>query len=149
MKRLFLPLAIFSIIACSPSKKSTNTQTRGSSYKNEVNSAGSFVVEEVATDNSYAYTKENPAKVGSRTDGGPKNERKFLNALAGPNNEAIKYYRTGSCCPFKTPNAMIGDQGLLDRYKVFWEGCQDTLVVYINMYDEDKLQIPVGLQAKK
>lgn len=146
---MFLPLAIFSIAACSPSKKNSNTQTKGSNYKNEVTDAGTFAVEEAATDKNYAYTKENPVKVGSRIDGGPKNERKFLNALAGPNNEAIKYYRTGSCCPFKTPNAMIGGQGLLDRYKVFWDGCQDTLVIYINMYDEDKLQIPVGLQAKK
>jgi hypothetical protein len=82
---------------------------------------------------------------GARENAGPKNERRFLNGLRGPNQEVLQYYRAGSCCPFNTPNGVFANSGMLDIYKVYWTGGTDTLTIYINMYDKGDLEIPVGL----
>ncbi|QHT72044.1 2-dehydro-3-deoxyphosphooctonate aldolase [Rhodocytophaga rosea] len=104
---------------------------------------------ESANDKTYGYEKGNPVKVGgSKENSGPKNQRRFLNGLLGPNGEQIKYYRAGSCCGFKTPNGLFDNIGLLDLYKVYWDG-SDTLNIYINLYDKGDLMIPVGLTAKQ
>lgn len=108
-----------------------------------------YLLTESTTDNTYAFKQINPVKVGGiKESAGPVNERRYLNALLGPNGEQVRYFRAGSCCPFKTPNGMIENSGLLDRYRVYWEGGKDTLDVFINMYDLGDLKIPVGLRAK-
>jgi hypothetical protein len=78
---------------------------------------------------------------------GPKNERRFLNALAGPNGEKISYNRLGSCCPFNTKNSPFG--GMLDKYEITYPGLEKSLIIYINMYDSKELVVPVGLKLKK
>jgi hypothetical protein len=100
-------------------------------------------------DKTYGFEKSNPVKVGGSIESGARNERRFLNALLGPNGEETTYFRAGSCCEFKTPNGLIGNMGLLDRYKLTWTGSSDTLNIYINMYDQGDLMISVGLTAKK
>jgi hypothetical protein len=107
-----------------------------------------FKIDQYASDKTYGYTEENPIMVGAK-DGGPKNQRRFLNALAGPNGEEIKYYRIGSCCPFKTNYGIYENSGLLDMYNIDYEGLTKSLVVFINMYDSDALKVPVGLELKK
>ncbi|WP_242667531.1 2-dehydro-3-deoxyphosphooctonate aldolase [Flavobacterium sp. AJR] len=103
-----------------------------------------------SSDKSYGFTESNPIKVGGRSESmGPKNERRFLSALKGPNGETVRFYREGSCCLFETPNVEKGMKGSLDTYKVYWEDMtDDTLRIYINMYDKDSLMIPVGLTSK-
>lgn len=109
-----------------------------------------FHVINQSSDKSYGFTEANPIKVGGRSENvGPKNERRFLSALKGPNGETVRFYRDGSCCLFETPNVEPGLKGSLDIYKVYWEGINDTLHIYINMYDKDSLMIPVGLTSKK
>ena len=81
--------------------------------------------------------------------GGPKDERRFLNALAGPNGEQISYHRLGSCCGFFTKNGLFGDSGMLDKYEVTYEGLDKPIILYINMYDSDVLQVPVGFTLRK
>lgn len=101
-------------------------------------------------DKSYGFTESNPIKVGGRSESmGPKNERRFLSALKGPNGETVRFYRQGSCCLFETPNVEKGFKGSLDIYKIYWEDITDTLKIYINMYDKDSLMIPSGLTSKK
>lgn len=109
-----------------------------------------FHVTAQSSDKSYGFTESNPIKVGGRSESmGPKNERRFLSALKGPNGEIVRFYREGSCCLFETPNVEKGMKGLLDTYKVYWENMtDDTLRIYINMYDKDSLMIPVGLTSK-
>ncbi len=108
------------------------------------------MVEKTTEDPSYGYKKTNPVKVGGVSENsGPLNERRFLNALTGPNGERIIYTRGGSCCSFKTPNGPFGNSGMLDRYEITWLGATDTLDIFINMYDEGDLFIPVGLTAKE
>ncbi|MPN11009.1 hypothetical protein SDC9_158307 [bioreactor metagenome] len=104
---------------------------------------------EISADKSYGYTEDNPIKVGGvDKKEGPLNERRFLNALAGPQGEKVSYYRLGSCCIFDTENGLNG-RGLLDNYRVTWEGSKDTVSIYINMYDYGQLKAPVGFTIKK
>lgn len=108
-----------------------------------------FVVDIYSEDGSYGFTKENPINVGNMENSGPKNERRFLNALMGPNKEPITYEREGSCCPFKTKNGLFDDTGYLDKYVITYEGLKKPIILYINMYDSDTLKIPVGFQKKR
>lgn len=107
-----------------------------------------FLITETSTDPSYGFTEKNPIKVGGVDKSeGPLNEKRFLNALAGPNGERIYYNRAGSCCNFKTKNGFMG-VGLLDIYKITMDGSKDTSVIYINMYDYGVLKAPVGFTIK-
>lgn len=91
---------------------------------------------------------KNPVEVGGvENREGPLNERRYLNALAGPNGEKVTYYRAGSCCPVKSKNGFRGI-ALLDNYRVTWEGSKDTVYIYINMYDYGVLKAPVGFTIK-
>lgn len=106
-----------------------------------------FLIEKYAADTSYGYTESNPIMVGKQ-GGGPLDERRFLNALTGPNGEQISYFRLGSCCYFKTKNGLYGNSGLLDKYQLNYKGLKTPIILYINMYDSDTLQVPVGLKLK-
>jgi hypothetical protein len=134
-------------VSCRTPKKIPGGDTRTKAV--EMLDESTYKLTRFASDKTYAYTPENAVKVGgASTSSGPLNERRYLNALQSPDGKPVKYKRTGSCCPFLTPNAMIGDKGLLDRYLVYWEGGSDTLSIYINMYDEGDLFIPVGLKSR-
>lgn len=122
--------------------KSKDTQTRPYRFIDQ----RTYLISEPSTDKTYGYSQNNPIKVGGVD---PTNERRFLNALLGPNGEEITYLRGGSCCPFETPNGFVNNMGMLDIYRVTMKGSKDTLALYINMYDAGDLFIPVGLSAKK
>ena len=38
---------------------------------------------------------------------------------------------------------------MLDKYRVTWEGSQETISIYINMYDSGELKAPKGFGIKK
>ena len=108
-----------------------------------------FILTEVSTDKSYGLTPEKPIEVGGVDKSeGPLNERRYLNALAGPNGEEVSYYRAGSCCPVKSKNGFMG-MAMLDNYRVTWKGAKDTVSIYINMYDYNDLKAPMGFTIKK
>lgn len=108
-----------------------------------------YLVIKPAADSTYGLTPKNPVCVGGMGSDRPIDPSRFyLNALLGPNGEKVNYFRYGSCCSFKTPNGMINNIGLLDRYGVYWEG-SDTLSVFINIYDEGNLFVPVGFKSKQ
>ena len=146
MRKIIILFAALLIISCS-STKNTSTSQSTFSGKHELVDDQTFKIDEYSQDESYGYTQNNPIKVGNFAEG-PKNERRFLNALAGPNGEKISYYRIGSCCEFKTKNRPFGG-GLLDKYSVTYEGSTKEIVLYINMYDADVLKVPVGFTLKK
>lgn len=111
-----------------------------------------FKLEAISEDETYGYTQANPVCVGGvKNSEGPLNERRFLNALLGPNGEEIEYTRRGSCCPFTTPNGMIGNSGMLDIYVVKYKsnGQEKIVNLFINMYDFGKLMAPKGFTIKK
>lgn len=95
----------------------------------------------------YGYSEKNPIKVGGVANG-PVNERKYLDRLTGPNGENITYVRLGSCCPFESRNGIM-DMGMLDRYEITIEGKDEKKILYLNMYDKDKLFAPKGLLLKE
>lgn len=168
MKKILSVIALACLVSCASQKQTNSTATKTPvtnaspsstsantkeghtrTQKVELANEQTYVVGEVTSDNTYGYEQKNAIKVGGRNGSGPMNERRFLNALAGPNGEQITYRRRGSCCPFKTPNGMIDNTGMLDVYELTWEGQSKPVVLYLNMYDEGDLFIPVGFTAKK
>ena len=138
---------VFLFFSCTSTKqvaKNTNTA-------HILRDSNTFLITEIATDKTYGLSPKNPVQVGGVKDSeGPKNERRFLNALAGPNGEAISYYRSGSCCAIKSDNDPFGfGSVMLDNYRVTWENAKDTVSIYINMYDSGELKAPVGFTLKK
>jgi hypothetical protein len=159
---LFISSLIIMSYGCSSSKKArgssgtTGTATYGSgtgkTYTHSqaaLKDDNTFILAQVSDDETYGYTGKNPVMVGGvKTSEGPKNERRFLNALAGPNGEEITYTRTGSCCPFDSPNGFMGG-GLLDRYEVRYKGLEKPVYIFINMYDFGVLKAPKGFTIAK
>ena len=104
----------------------------------------SMIITQVSEDKTYGYSLNNPIKVGGRMDNkGPANEKKYLNSLYGPKGEVIAYGRIGSCCSFSTPNGPL-ERGLLDKFRITYEGLKEPIFLYLNMYDYEKPQAPYG-----
>lgn len=149
----FVFAVLFLFSSCSSSKKTTSSSNESTenieptehALFNEI----TFLLTEVSTDKKYGYSEENPIKVGGLDkSGGPKEERKFLNALTGPNGEDVTYNRINSCCHFESERGMFG-MGLLDVYEVKWVGLKKPKILYINMYDYGQLKAPYGFGFKK
>lgn len=150
MKNLQFIILILAAIACSPSKQAATTQTTTKQTTTPKSADGlSFLLTEISTDRTYGLSEKNPVEVGGAENReGPLNERRYLNALAGPNGEKVSYYRAGSCCGVKSKNGLMGI-AILDNYRVTWEGSKDTVSIYINMYDYGILKAPVGFTIRK
>jgi len=118
--------ALFVVALCMLSCGSANTTTK------------------VAADD-YGYSQKNAIKVGGGGNG-PTSEREYLNRLTGPNGESITYNRRGSCCAFDTPNSSFG--GMLDIYEVEVKGDSLKKILYLNMYDKEKVYAPKGFILK-
>lgn len=146
-KNIFIALAFLFLIACGSKKKLTGNAAIGDSRTKPVVylDDNTYLLMDKSTDPTYGYSPQNAIKVGERS---PANERRFLNALLGPNGEPVYYFRAGSCCSFKTPNGLFNNSGMMDNYSVYYEGSKDTVSIFINMYDEGNLMIPVGFTAK-
>lgn len=150
---LTLSLCVAQIVLftnCGMSKNSTRTKggdTR--TEKVQYYDNNTYLLDKQAADSTYGYTSNNPVCVGGiKDDKALAPTRCYLNALLGPNGEKVKFFRYGSCCSFKTPNGLINDGGLLDHYGVYWEG-SDTVSIYINIYDEGNLFIPLGMKSRQ
>lgn len=127
----------------------SSTKNISKNVKQELLNDYTFVITEISQDKTYGLSPKNPVEVGgAKISSGPKNERRYLNALAGPNGEEISYYRAGSCCPVKSENGFMGS-AMLDNYRVTWEGAKDTISIYINMYDSGHLKAPSGFTIQK
>jgi hypothetical protein len=100
-----------------------------------------------AKNKKYGFSPKTPIKVGGITNNKVRAQN-FLNALKGPNGEKIHYSRIGSCCHFKTPNALIGNEGVLDQYEIHYEGLKKTILIYINEYDYAAPVCPKGFTFK-
>ncbi|MFY0590990.1 hypothetical protein [Roseivirga sp.] len=142
MKRIIYIGILGFIISCTTTKQAVKTNLRNNQ---------TFELTEISTDRTYGLSEKNPVQVGGvDKKEGPLNERRFLNALAGPNGEEVTYFRAGSCCPIKSKNDPYGfGSVMLDNYRVTWKGSKDTVSVYINMYDYGTLKAPVGFTIKK
>lgn len=141
-KTFFSILILLTLGACSTTRNSNLA-------KPVLKNADTFKITEVSDDDQYALSPNKPVEVGGVSNSnGPKNERRYLNALCGPNGESISYFRNRSCCPMKSKNAIFGNTILLDEYLLTWEGSSDTIAIYINMYDAGELKAPKGFGIK-
>ncbi|MCD4834704.1 MAG: hypothetical protein K8R31_12965 [Bacteroidales bacterium] len=148
MKHSFLILlTIFFLVSCNSTKKVGSIDYGSPNKKQELLNDLTFKVDAYSNDKTYGYTEKNPIMVGGNSEG-PKNERRFLNALSGPNGENLEYYRIGSCCMFTTKNGSFGGSGMLDMYSINYPGLDKDITLYINMYDSDTLKVPVGFKLK-
>ena len=90
-----------------------------------------------ATDDTFAITPDNPIPVG----GGPMyfaaRERRYLEALRGPQGQPLKYRRVGS-------SKGTGDT-ILDVYEVAYEGLEKPLRLYLDGYHYTEPRAPKGL----
>ncbi|HSY61535.1 MAG TPA: hypothetical protein VK796_06640 [Cytophaga sp.] len=136
MKKIILIAIIVTGISCSGKKAQIGVVV-----------PETFLVEGISTDSAYGLTPLKPVEVGGKYESGPYNESRYLDALAGPHGERLKYYRSGSCCPVESKNGMFG-MAMLDNYKVSYEGSKDTVSIYINMYDKGVLKAPVGFTVR-
>lgn len=146
---ILLMLLFITLTACSPSGKSTSPYKPASTVQDGSATGDFFKLTVVSDDDTYGYSEKNPIKVGgAKNSSGPANERKFLNALLGPDGQIVTYVRTGSCCMFKTPHGLMG-AGLLDKYEVKYEGLENPVILYINMYDKGDLKAPKGFTFRQ
>ena len=112
-------------------------------------SNNTFVITEYSKDQKYGYEKEYPINIFySNTKNETINQQRYLNALAGPKGEKITYTKLESCCPFPTKRSEMG-AGFLDVYELKWEGQQNPVSLYLNIYEKGVLMVPVGLTLKK
>ena len=89
---------------------------------------------EIADDDSYGYSEDNPIRVGGDAFDGPPRARAFLDNLLGSNGEAVSYERTGSVPTVDT---------VLDGYAVSIDG-GETATLYVDQYSYSEPLAPVG-----
>lgn len=148
---LFISACTLFIASCSSSKNSSSgtSNSKASNTSHEMLNSQTYKITEISTDDSYGYSQKNAVNVGGKDMmAGPANERKYLNALLGPNGESIMYERRGSCCEIKSDNGLMG-YAILDIYEVKYNDTMKPIVIYINMYDPGELKAPKGFTFRK
>lgn len=139
MRRILVILVLATPSACAQNEL-------GDSPRNPI-VVSSSEKSDIAQNSSYGLTPENPIVLGDGNPGnGPLNETLFLETLKGPEGEKISYRRLGSCCAFETPNGILGS-GLLDKYEITYEGLDEPISLYFNMYDQGEPKVPAGLST--
>ena len=93
----------------------------------------------VSDDAMYGTTLETPIRVGGGAMYVVARERRFLDALRGPNGETVTYTRSGSS-PSKD------GRGPVDLYRVSWPGLETPISLYVDAYRfDDAPKAPKGM----
>jgi hypothetical protein len=148
IKYIAILLLSFAIASC-VSTKSTLKNVDDKTPIPIVSKSNTFVITEFSEDKKYGFDKDYPINVFYKSAANETiNQQRFLNALTGPNGEKLMYEKNESCCPFPTKNNAMG-VGMLDIYKVTWDGLKTPLLLYFNSYEKGVLLVPVGFGLKK
>jgi len=148
LRTLLFLCAAFATLSCT-STKSTLKNVDDNAPIPKLTKENTFVITEYSTDKRYGYDKDYPINIFYKnTKDDVVNQKRFLNALAGPNGEKIFFKQLESCCPFPTTKSEIG-AGFLDVYEITWVGLARPIKLYINIYEKGALMVPVGFTAKK
>jgi hypothetical protein len=153
--KTWLRLGVVALLAagCSSARKApplyggTTTLPAGANESSAV--VLPFVVGEVSEDETYGYSAKNPIRVGGGRSAGVRNQLRYLNALKGPQGQAVTYERQASCCPFRTRRGVVDNSALLDVYAVTWTGNSKPVTLYLNMYRGGKLLAPRGFTGAR
>jgi hypothetical protein len=80
-----------------------------------------------STDERYGFAMAMPVQVGGGAMYGPARERRYLDALRGPDGQALRYRRTGS---------LPGADGvtILDAYETTYDGLAKPVTIYVDEY---------------
>ncbi|WP_299769377.1 hypothetical protein [uncultured Dokdonia sp.] len=152
MKKALLILCMaLGCLSCKTSNKVTGTTTLGGvlpMYSSE-NIEPFLDITEISKDATYGYSEKNPIMIGGKFTNGASNQKRYFASLAGPNGEVVKFVRLGSCCGYKSDNAMLGGMALLDKYQLTYDGLKEPLIFYISFYDEEKAFVPKGLTPRE
>jgi hypothetical protein len=91
----------------------------------------------VSTDPNYGVTRSSPVEVGGGAMYGPARERRYLDALRGPDGQPVRYTRTGST---------EGADGttILAAYEVTHGGLAKPIVLYVDEYHFSEPRAPAG-----
>ena len=149
MKKIIPFIALLICFTSCTSTKSTIKNIDNNAPNLQLAENNTFLISEFSTDRKYGYDKDYPINIffGS-TRNETINQQRFLNALAGPKGEKIRYTKLESCCPFPTKRSEMG-AGLLDVYELKWEGQKTPVILYLNIYEKGVLMVPFGLSLKK
>ncbi len=108
-----------------------------------------FVLSGNSQDIKYGFDPDYPINVFYQNTAQIElNQKRYLNALAGPKGEVISYKKVDQCCPFPTKRTEMG-AGSLDVYEITWLGQKTPLKLYLNGYEKGALLVPMGLTLKK
>jgi hypothetical protein len=80
-----------------------------------------------STDERYGLAMTTPVQVGGGAMYGPARERRYLDALRGPEGQVVHYRRTGSL------PAPDGDT-ILDAYETTYDGLEKPITIYVDEY---------------
>ncbi|MFM9987507.1 2-dehydro-3-deoxyphosphooctonate aldolase [Flavobacterium sp.] len=150
MKKIVISCVVILLVSSCISIKSTIRNIDNSVIGPELNEAfGSFIITKNATSKKYGYNEDYPVNVNfTSVQDGLNNQIRFLNALAGPKGEKIKFKKKDACCPFPTRKTDTG-AGTIDIFEITWEGQTKPVLLYINKFEKGELLIPVGFTARK
>jgi tetratricopeptide (TPR) repeat protein len=106
---------------------------------------------QTADSEKYGFDPSQPIKVGRGPNGGPANQRAYLDLLRDPQGKPIQYNRSGSCCDYKSDNGFMG-YARLDIYEIEYtdaDGNPQRKKVYISFYDYEEPMILFGFGTVK
>ena len=91
----------------------------------------------VSADPGYGLSVATPIQVGGGAMYGPARERRYLDALRGPEGQPVQYKRTGS---MPGPDRST----ILDGYEVSYAGLSQPVLLYVDEYHFSELLAPAG-----
>lgn len=112
--------------------------------------ANTYQLYDISKDAKYAYTEGFPVKVGGQNKNeGPLNQRRYLNALLGPDGEKIYFKHIKSCC-YKKVKQSDGNVQLtyLDQYEISVSGKKQRFIIFLSMFEKEELLAPRGFTFK-
>lgn len=127
----------------------SSQRSEGRGFPSGDSAAGDFLsIEAEADHRSYGYRPENPVRVReSEGQRGSAASVLYLRGLQGPQGQPISFDRRGSCCPFD--HEASGHGGMLDSYELTWDGQDEPVLLYVDMYRLGVPRVPRGLTARR
>jgi len=103
-----------------------------------------IIIKGIATDPEYGYRYEKSILTGGP---GSFKQKQYLSKLRGPNGEIIQYKRIGNCGAYKHAAAPFG-QAFVDCYTISYEGLEEPVTLFIDLYRTEDLYAPSGFTFK-
>lgn len=120
--------------------------------KNNIKMNSILFLKETAKNKKYGFTEKDPIMVGQGPDGGPANQRAYMNLLRDKMGKRIRYERLGSCCQYKSKSggAFGLGMGMLDIYEITYRNEKNEIEkakIYISFDDYEEPKILYGFKT--